>query len=218
MGSITGMTHMQLSTQVTPHLYNGADASTPGAPLPRGTTILFAYIGEASKPGAPDTPHIWTPDDINRYMSPDGDLYGGPYLRVVPIYTKSYADNPVTDAINACDAMSEYGWWMAGGRLLFWDAEALVDPAYTIDLADACYERGVRLGKYGQLSAINHNPPVPGGTWFAEWGNVKPSAIPQQLGVAWQWASPAQVHGAWDRSVCDPFVYHNAGRGPRRDI
>lgn len=196
--------------------YNGADASTPGAPLPKGTSILFVYIGEKNKAGAPDTPHIWTGAECNLYLDADSDLYGGPHLRICPVYTKDFADDPGLDAQNAIEAMQDLGWTMHIGRLLFWDSELLIDATYTDRLALECMTMGVRLGKYGSLSTINHDPPVPGGTWFAEWQNTKPASIPPGVGDAWQWASPTQVGGSWDRTIAKPFVYANCGRGIRR--
>lgn len=195
--------------------YNGVDNSTPGERIPKGTSILFVYIGAKDLSGQPDTPYIWTLADCNRYLNPRGDLYAGPSLRVVPIYVHDYPGDPVADAQNACDAMADMGWDMDAGRLLYWDAELLVDPAYTDALSMQAMRNGVRLGKYGSLSTINHNPPVPGGTWFAEYVDQKPTVIPPGDGVAWQWASPAQVGGSWDLSICQPFVYANAGRGVR---
>lgn len=195
---------------------NGVDASTPGAPLPKGTGILFGYIGAKDLSGQPDTPYIWTLADWNMYLSPTGDLYRGSQVRPVPIYVHDYPGDPVADAQNAVDAMADLGWAMGIGRLLFWDAETLIDPQYTDALAVECMRFGVRLGKYGSLSTIESDPPVPGGTWFAEYQDTKPVAIPANLGVAWQWASPTQVGGAWDLSICNPWVYANAGRGIRQ--
>lgn len=195
--------------------YNAVDASHPGAHLPKGTSILFGYIGAMDLSGKPDTPHVWTLTDWNRYLSPHGDLYAGPHVRPVPVYTHDYPGDPARDAQNAVDAMADLGWYDNVGRLLFWDAEALIDPWYTDALAVECMRRGVRLGKYGELSTIESDPPVPGGTWFAKWQDTKPTAIPASLGVAWQWASPTQAGGDWDLSICSPFVYANAGRGVR---
>lgn len=197
-------------------LYNGVDASTPGAPLPKGTSLLFGYVGAKDLTGRPDTPHIWTLDDWNQYLSPTGTHFAGPWVRAVPIYVHDYPGDPKADANNACDAMADLGWAMNKGRLLYWDAETLIDPWYTEALAIECLNRGVRLGKYGSISTIELDPPVPGGTWFAEYQTTRPTAIPANLGVAWQWASPAQVGGAWDRTVATSWVYANAGRGPRR--
>lgn len=197
-------------------LYNGVDASTPGAPLPKGTTLLFGYIGAKDLSGQPDTPHIWTLTDWNRYLSPEGDLYAGPNVRPVPIYVHDYPGDPIADADNACDAMADLGWAMDLGRLLYWDAELLIDAQYTDALTVQCMKRGARLGKYGSLSTIEHDPPVPGGTWFAAYQDQKPDAVPANLGVAWQWASPTQVGGAWDLTIATSFVYANAGRGIRR--
>ncbi len=197
-------------------LYNMVDASVPGAPLPKGTDILCAYIGDAHEPGAPDTPYIWTPGDCNRYVHPHGDLYRGPHIRIMPIYTKSYADDPISDGINALEAMSAYGWTMGKGRILWWDAELLIDEEYCNALALHCMRDGVRLGKYGSASTIEHDPPVPGGTWFAKWQKHRPPAIPRDYGDAWQWASPLQTGGSWDLTIATRFVYEHAGRGPRR--
>lgn len=195
---------------------NGVDASHPGAPLPKGVGILFGYIGAKDLSGQPDTPYVWTLADWNRYLSPVGDLYAGPQVRPVPIYVHDYPGDPVADAQNATDAMADLGWDMDAGRLLYWDAELLIDASYTDALALECMKRGVRLGKYGSLDFIELDPPVPGGTWFAKYQDTKPDAIPANLGVAWQWASPAQVGGAWDLSICTSFVYANAGRGIRQ--
>jgi hypothetical protein len=197
-------------------LYNGVDSDTPGSRLPKGTHLLFGYVGATDLSGRPDTPHIWSLDDWNMYMHPDSSLYGGPRLRAIPVYTHDYAGDPVVDAKNATDACRDLGWDMYVGRLLYWDAELLVDEQYTDRLSLEVHNLGMRLGKYGSLSTINRNPPVPGGTWFAQWQDNKPTSIAPQNGVAWQWASPEQVQGAWDLTIADPFVYANAGRNIRR--
>lgn len=198
------------------NLYNGVDASTPGAPLPKGTHLLFGYVGALDLSGKPDTPHIWTLNDWNQYMHPDGPLYGGPRLRVVPVYTHDYAGDPWQDAANAVEACADLGWDLHKGRLIYWDAELLVDAEYCDKLSHAISTHGMRMGKYGSLSTIERNPPVPGGTWFAEWQDKKPATINPQNGVAWQWSSPEENHTPWDMTVAERFVYDNAGREIRR--
>lgn len=194
------------------YLYNGVDTVNPTKPLPKGTNLLFGYVGSVDLSGKPDTPHIWTLDDWNRYMSPDGEHYGGPNLRAVPVYVHDYPGDPVADAQNAVDACADLGWRLDAGRLIYWDAELLVDARYCDALSWEISKRGMRMGKYGSVSAIENDPPTPGGTWFAQWQDNKPTAIPSSLGVAWQWASPAQVPGPWDHTVASHFVYANAGR------
>src|SRR5579862_8220270 len=196
-------------------LYNGVDSATPGSPLPKGTTLLFGYVGAPDLSGKPDTPHVWTLADWNQYMSPDGDHYGGPNLRVIPVYTHDYPGNPNEDARNAVDACADLGWDLHVGRLIYWDAELLVDEKYTDELAQCIHDRGMRMGKYGSLSTIESDPPVPGGTWFAAWRSEKPTTVPIDKGVAWQWSSPEQNHTPWDMTVARAFVYDNAGRSIR---
>lgn len=197
-------------------LFNGVDSDTPGAPLPKGTSLLFGYVGSTDLAGKPDTPHIWSVEDWNTYMSPDGAHYGGPNLRCIPVYTHDYPGDPIADARNAVDACADLGWAMGEGRLIFWDAELLVDADYCDHLSLEISRQGMRMGKYGSLSTIERDPPVPGGTWFAKWQTEKPVTIPSDLGVAWQWASPVQVPGNWDRTIANRFVYANAGREIRR--
>lgn len=197
------------------NLYNGVDASTPGAPLPRGTHLLFGYVGSLELAGKPDTPHIWTVEDWNQYMDPASHLYGGPALRAIPVYTHDYAGDPYEDARNAVNACKALGWDMHIGRLIYWDAELLVDDQYCDQLSLNISSLGMRMGKYGSLSTINRNPPTPGGTWFAHYVDQRPASIPSDNGVAWQWSSPAQNNTPWDMTIADHFVYANAGRGPR---
>lgn len=199
-------------------LYNGVDISTPGAPLPKGTHLLFGYVGARDLSGRPDTPHIWTLDDWNQYVHPDSPLYGGPRLRVVPVYTHDYAGDPVVDAKNAVDACADLGWALHAGRIIYWDAELLVDESYCDRLSLEISHQGMRMGKYGSLDTIKRNPPVPGGTWFAKWQTEKPPSLPSDLGVAWQWSSPAQNGTPWDMTIADHFVYANAGREIRRIV
>ena len=197
-------------------LYNAVDAAFPGHALPPLTDILMGYVGAKDLPGPPDTPHIWTKDEWNLYLDPASALYGGPQLRPLPIYTHDFAGDPAQDAENAVDAAVDLGWANTLGRLMLWDAEMLVDKLYTARLNVEVRVRGFRLTKYGSLTTIEQDPPTDGGTIFAAWQKTKPQAIPPGLGVGWQWASPDQVGGFWDLSICSPFVYHNCGFGLRK--
>ena len=196
--------------------YNGADAKDPGHPLPRETDILYVYVAALDLPDPGDPARVWTIDNCNLYLDPDSPLYGGPQLRVVPMYVHDFAGDPVGDARNLLDACFDFGWAEGIGRICEVDLETLNDPAYVDALAVQVGRGGMRLGKYGSLSTVNANPPVPGGTRFAAWQDRKPIGIPAGLGDGWQWASPAQVGGNWDLSICTEFVYRNAGQGPRK--
>ena len=196
--------------------HNGADAKDPGHPLPPGTDLLYVYVAALDMPAVGDPARVWTLDEINQYLDPDSPLYGGPDLRVVPMVVHSYPDDPVAAARNAVDAVRDLGWGPFIGRIIEGDLETLDDPPYVDALAVNVANGGFRLGKYGSLSTVNLNPPVPGGTRFAAWQGTKPAGIPAGLGDAWQWASPAQVGGNWDLTIATEFVYANAGRGPRK--
>jgi hypothetical protein len=201
---------------MTDTLHNGADSATPGARLPAGTTILYVYVAAGDLPDPGDARHVWTRPEINQYLNPDSPLYGGPSLRVVPMYVHDFAGNASLDAQNMCDAVSDLGWSNTEGRIIEIDLETLEDPAYVGGLIAPVARLGFRLGKYGSLSTINANPPCPGGTRFAAWQKRKPSSIPAGIGDAWQWATPGQVGGDWDLTVATQFVYDHAGRGLRR--
>lgn len=195
------------------NLINGADAAYPGNPLPAGTQILAAYVGATDLPGPPDTPHIWTRDEWNQYLDPESALYGGPDLRVLPIYVHDYPGDPAVLAQNAVDAVTDLGWAAGIGRLLVVDLETLVDPAYVSGLNQEVSLRGFRLCKYGSYSTINQNSFVYGGTWGALWVTRKPTILPPGT-VGQQW-HPGEL---WDLDVFSPFVYDNCGRGLRRSV
>ena len=193
-----------------PALYKGVDSARAGNPLPPYTKILAAYIGASDMPGRPDARHVWTMDEWNMYLNPDSVYYGGAELRALPIYVHDYPGDPLADAKNAADAAIDLGWSDAVGRLLFWDAETLVDPAYCSALNLELRLLGFRLGKYGSQGTINQNPPVAGGTWIATDSRIAPSQLPPGcVGDQWLFGGP------WDFSVFGEFVYANCGRGPR---
>lgn len=200
-------------------LHNGADASHPGAVLPAGTTLLAAYVGAPELQGQPDTPHLWTEAEWNWYLDPNSErpnLYGGPDLRALPIYTHDYPGNPAVDARNAIDAMTDLGWHQHWFRLLAWDSEALVDPAYERALAAALWNaEGWGLLPYGifrtitQVPAPEHSP----GIWAAALTPKRPYNLPPGIaGQQWQFGPD------WDLDVFDPAVYNACGIGPRRNL
>jgi hypothetical protein len=194
----------------TAGLINGADSASPGQPLPPDTEILAAYVGLPGA-GAPDAEHVWTAAEWNYYLDPDSHLYGGPQLRVLPVFVHDFPGDPVTLADNACDAAINLGWSFKRGRLLVVDLETLIDPPYVIGLNRRIRERGFRMMKYGSPSTINQNPAVDGGTWMALLQARRPTILPAgTVGDQWRWSS------IWDLTVWSEFVYANCGRGPRR--
>jgi hypothetical protein len=198
--------HLCLAHRMTA-LINGADSATPGSPLPAGTRILAAYVG---LPGTTDATHVWTRDEWNLYLDPDSKLYGGPELRVLPIFVHDFPGDPVALANDACNAAEALGWSHKLGRLLCVDLETLVDDAYVTGLNRAISQHGFKMMKYGSPSTINQNPPVHGGSWMALLQARRPSLLPAgTVGDQWQW-------GTWDLSVWSPFVYENCGRGMRK--
>lgn len=198
-------------TEATAPLYNGVDSATPGHPLPRNTRILCVYIGAKDLPGQPDARHVWTIDEINQYMDPASKLYGGPDLRVLPIFVHDYPGDPATLANNCCDAAVDLGWSNRLGRLLVVDFETLIDPPYVGGVSAQITDRGFRMTKYGSQGTINQNPPVPGGTWMATDSGTRPAVLPaDRVGEQWLFDEP------WDFSVFDQFVYDNCGVGPRK--
>lgn len=186
-------------------LYNGADGAFPGAPLPAGTSILAAYVGEPEDPGVPDTPHIWSGAEWNGYIEAQPDL------RTLPIYTHNWPGDPVACAENAVNAVLELGWRPHIGRIIVVDLEILVDVPYVQALDHEIGIRGFRLMKYGSYSFVVQNGPVAGGTWAAALTRRPPSILPPDVnGIQWQFGT------AWDRDVFGPFAYDNCGQGPRR--
>lgn len=189
----------------------GADTDRPGKHLPPGTTILFVYVGDPRLPGAPDARHIWTRAEINEYLDPASPLYGGPDLRVVPIFVHDFPGDPVAIADNIADALIDLGWSDKLGRLVYLDLETLIAPAYVAQVSAQLARRGFTMGKYGSQGTINSNPPVPGGTWMATDSKAIPLVLPPDR-IADQWL----FGGDWDLTGADEFVWLNAGVGLRK--
>jgi hypothetical protein len=190
-------------------LHPGVDAAYPGAPLPLGTQVLAAYIGEPGA-GGPDTPHIWTADEWNSYYERD------PKLKFLPIYTHDYADgNPGADARNAVDAARALGWApdMPGAqrRIILIDCETFVDPGYFSEVQAGVNAGGFRPALYGSASFVVQNP-CPTGYVPADWNYAhQPTALPRGwLGI--QWRAGTQ----WDLDVYGEEAYAACGVGPRR--
>lgn len=200
-------------------LIPGADASRPGNQLPPGTMILGGYVGAPELLGQPDTPYLWTGQNWNWYLDPESDrpdLYGGPQLRSLPIYTHDYGGNPDLDARNAVDAMTDLGWHPSWLRVLGWDSEFLIDKAYEDGLAAAVWKlAGWSLMPYGvdrtitQVPAPDHSP----GLWTAIVPTPKPRWLPPGT------AGRQYLFGdQWDSDVFTVEVYNQCGRGPRRNV
>ena len=191
-------------------LYDGSDASVPGRPLPEPTDILCAYVGAADLAGQPDTPHIWTRAEWDKYLTAHRDL------RVLPIYVHDFAGDPKADSDNAIDAIVDLGWKEGIDRLLVLDMETRVDPAYVRAFDHYVASAGFRLMLYGSLVFVLQNPAPLGGYWAASLTRRRPSVLPSFPGVrGQQWRFDFE---GFDRSVFDRFVYDNCGRGLRRDV
>lgn len=192
---------------MTQTLYPGVDASTPGAPLPAGTKILAAYVGIAGRYG-PDTPHIWTADEWNHYLSAD------PELRVLPIYTHNYPDgNPDADAADAVEAVEALGWAAnlpdPGRRFIALDLEIMVNADYVYKLGEGIWNRGFRAIPYGSASYVTQNPAF-AGRWEAILTRHAPTVLnPGQRGIQWSWGTD------WDYDVFDQETYDGCGVGLR---
>lgn len=192
-------------------LFDGADASQPGQPLPAGTKILAAYIGATDLPGPPDTPHIWTRDEWNLYLDPGSELYGGPELRVLPIYVHDFPGDPRADAQNAVDAAMDLGWKRLD-RIIAWDSEQLADEPYAKALDAYLWAQGFRLMIYEHDVTQNLITPH-GGIWQVLLQRFKPRVLkPPYEGQQWRFGQ------AWDLDVFSQFVYDNCGRGLRRAV
>lgn len=188
-------------------LYNGVDSARPGNPLPAGTQILAAYVGIPGIFG-PDTPHIWTADEWNHYISSDPDL------RVLPVYTHNFPGNPIGDANNACDAIERLGWAPglqgAERRILAVDLEIMINPMYVSALFAQVMQRGFSPMPYGSRAFVSQNPQGPVGYWVAELLRVAPIVLPPNAaGVQWKWTD------TWDYDVFNERVYLGCGRGLR---
>lgn len=194
-------------------LYQGADGIKPGIPLPAGTKILCVYVGAFDLPDPPDAVHVWSVEECNLYLDPDSPLYGGPDLRVLPLFVHDFGADPAKVAANAADALLDMGWSDKLGRLIYLDVETLVDPVFVNGVDSELGRRGFRLGKYGSAGYINRNPPVAGGTWMALLQRRRPTILPPGT-VGQQWAFGPQ----WDFDVFSQFVYDNCGQGLRRPL
>lgn len=188
-------------------LFPGADGSRPAGPLPPGTRILAAYVGKPGA-GAPDTPHIWAPDEWNTYLRADPDL------GVLPIGTHSYDDgDPYADANNACDAAEALGWAAhlpdPDTRIMLYDLETLVDRDYVQDIEHQTLVRGFVPVPYGSSYFVRQNP-APAGYWDAIWTPRIPTVLPpDSLGVQYRGGDP------WDLTMWRPEVLARCGRGLR---
>lgn len=199
------------------NLILGVDASYPGNKLPQGTEIVAGYVGAPDLLGTPDTPHLWTLEEWNWYLDPKSDrpdLYGGPGLRALPIYTHDYPGDPVADANNAIDAMTDLGWRQHWTRLVAWDSEALVDAVYEGRLARQLQvAAGWNMLPYGIARTITMVPVPKGspGVWAAALQPQQPRGLPDGwAGQQWRFGED------WDYDVFTPAVYNQCGLGPRR--
>lgn len=199
------------------NLIIGADAAYPGNVLPAGTVIVAGYVGAADLLGQPDTPHLWTVQEWNWYLDPKSerpDLYGGPGLRALPIYTHDFPGDPVADADNAIDAMTDLGWHQDWMRLLAWDSEALIDAPYERALALRLRSAaGWNLLPYGTARTITQVTPPAGspGLWPALLQPQRPRGLPEGwAGQQWKFTD------TWDYDVFTPAVYNQCGLGPRK--
>jgi hypothetical protein len=192
-------------------LYPGADGIRPGLPLPAGTKILAAYIGAKDLPDPPDAFHVWTVDECNLYLDPASKLYGGPELRILPIFVHDFTADPVRVAANMADAATDMGWSASLRRIIMLDLETLIAPEWVAAVKTDLAARGFRLGKYGSSGYVNHNPPVPGGTWMALLTGRRPTVLPPGT-VGQQWAFGAN----WDLDMFSQVVYDGCGQGPRK--
>lgn len=192
-------------------LYPGVDGVSPGAPLPAGTKILVVYIGARDLPDPPDALHVWTIAECNLYLDPASSLYGGPDLRILPVFVHDFASPAGLVAANMADAALDMGWAPRIGRIIYLDLETLVQPVFVAAVGAELARLGFVLGKYGSSGYVNQNPPVPGGTWMALLQSRQPRALPPgTVGQQWRFGSP------WDSDMFSQFVYDNCGRGMRR--
>lgn len=198
-------------------LISGADSSAGGTPFPypgTGPRVLAAYVGARDLPGPPDTPHIWTLDEWNRYIPTNN--HGDPDIdfRLLPLYVHDFPGNAVDDANNMCDAIEDLGWKPNVGRLVCLDIETLVDPPYVSAVHTIVIKRGFRMLVYGSLHYLVQNPPCDG-RFAALLTKNHPRALPAgQHVVAQQW----QFGDHWDLDVFSEYVWNNCGHGFRRDV
>lgn len=188
-------------------LYRGADAAFPGAPLPQGTQILAAYVGSSGL-GRPDTPHIWTAGEWNRYLDAD------PALRLLPIYVHNFTDQaPEVDAGNAVEAVRALGWAanMPGAqrRMIALDLETMVAFEWAAAVMLAIYDAGFMPVPYGSFRFVVQNPCLLG-YWEALLSRTPPAVLAAgQLGVQWAFG------GQWDSNVFSQAVWDACGVGRR---
>lgn len=189
-------------------LHNGVDASRPGGPLPTGTEILAAYVGEPFEPGPPDTPHIWTAAEWNEYLTVDKDL------RVLPIYTHNFPGNATEDAKNAVDAVRALGWLPnltgTSRRIIALDLELFEDPSYVSALGAGIEALGFDWMPYNTNSTAFANPEGPVGHWVADLVMRAPKSLgPGVAGVQYKFGTQ------WDYNVFSDRVYLGCGIGLR---
>lgn len=192
---------------MTAQLYKGADAAFPGKALPAGTQILAAYVG-SSGPGTPDTPHIWTASEWNRYVD------AVPSLHLLPIYVHNFTDQaPEADAANAVESVRALGWSpnMPGAlrRMIVLDLETLVAFEWAAAVMLGIYDAGFMPVPYGSFRFVTQNPCLLG-YWEALLTRTPPAALaPGQLGVQWAFGTD------WDSDVFSKAVYDACGVGKR---
>lgn len=148
------------------------DSSTPPATWPAVDGWGF-YIGG-------DTPHVWTAAEIAaaklhvRYL--------------LPIFTRSNPAqaSPAADAAAAIASCLALG--LPPGKLVGFDLEAAVAPAYVTTVDRLITAAGWRLAIYGELATVLNNSKPSGGYWVGDWDGV--DADPSWTGKQYTDAGP----------------------------
>jgi hypothetical protein len=154
-----------------------ADAATPPATLPDTDGFAF-YIGG-------DTPHIWTPAEVDRLK--------GKYRFLLPIFTRSNPPGPgaLADVAEAQAYLKSVD--APPGIVVAWDSETAVDAAYIAQVYGLLAAGGDKLMDYGSQSFVTANRNPDGWYWGADWTSRPHMTSPDQMT---QWAS-----GAFDQSL-----------------
>lgn len=183
-------------------LYKIFDAAYPPPSAPPGAEGVLGYVGARG-----ETPHIWTPDEWQRFS----------HLRQFPCWVPDTTANPAKDAAAAIDAVRALGWAvMSGGeeRAIILDGETGEFAAWYESWANEVLADGFYPVAYGSLHYVDGQ--FAGSVWAADWDGIPELAAGETVGGTQYSAGVTWEGTKIDLSVISTAMFVRGGIGPRK--